>query len=80
MAATEENWIITLSHHRPIEEVAEDIKDAGFQIDRILRTINVILARGELNALANVRLIVGVTDVSRDHRVRLTSRAADFRP
>jgi hypothetical protein len=58
--------VITTSGKRSIHEVARDLKDAGFEVDQVLDSINVVTGKGDAGKLRSVKDVV---DVSGDNPV-----------
>lgn len=61
-----ESLVITTSGKRSIHEVARDLKDAGFEVDEVLDSINVVTGRGDAGKLRSVQDVV---DVSGDNPI-----------
>ena len=61
--------IITTSGERAVNDVAEDLRAAGFAVDRVLDEIGCITGAGDEKAVAKARKIRGVTDVSPDEQI-----------
>jgi len=58
-----ESLVITTSGKRSIHDVARDLKDAGFEVDQVLDSINVVTGKGDAGKL---RSVADVVDVSGD--------------
>jgi len=61
-----ESLVITTSGKRSIHEVARDLKDAGFEVEQVLDSINVVTGKGDAGKLRSVQDVV---DVSGDNPV-----------
>lgn len=61
-----ESLVITTSGKRSIHDVARDLKDAGFEVDQVLDSINVVTGKGDAGKL---RSVPDVVDVSGDNPV-----------
>ena len=67
--AKKQPMVITISGDRSIHEVASDLKAAGFDVEQVLESVNVVTGSGHANAKERLRSISGVVDVSDDHPV-----------
>jgi hypothetical protein len=61
--------VITLSGDRPIHEVAGDLKAAGLSVDQVLTSTGIVTGSAPPEAVARLRNVRGVADVSPDHPV-----------
>ena len=61
--------VITLSGDRPIHEVADDLKAAGLSVDQVLTSTGIVTGSALPEAVARLRNVRGVADVSPDHPV-----------
>jgi hypothetical protein len=61
--------VVTVSGDRPIREVAKDLAKAGLEVDQILESIGVVTGRANPSAVARLRRVSGVADVSSDNPV-----------
>jgi hypothetical protein len=61
-----ESLVVTTSGKRSVHEVARDLKDAGFEVDQVLDSINVVTGKGDAGKLRSVQDVV---DVSGDNPV-----------
>lgn len=61
-----ESLVITTSGKRSIHDVARDLKDAGFEVEQVLDSINVVTGKGDAGKLRSVQDVV---DVSGDNPV-----------
>jgi hypothetical protein len=68
-AAAKSNWVVTMSGDRAIADVARELSKAGFSVDRTLDQIGVITGKSGEKALAKLRAIRGVADVSPEQKV-----------
>jgi hypothetical protein len=64
-------WVVTTSGDRPINDVASDVKAAGFVIDEVLEAIGIITGSATDSVAEAVRAIPGVADVSLDQPVQI---------
>lgn len=62
-------WIVTTSPDRPIRDVARDLEGAGFSVGNVLDEIQCIIGTAADDAVARVRAVDGVKDVSPDEPV-----------
>jgi hypothetical protein len=62
-------WIVTMSHERPIKEVAKDLSDAGFAVHDVLEEIGSIIGAAADDVASKLRSIPGVLDVSPDRPI-----------
>jgi hypothetical protein len=69
--AESKRWIVTTSGDRPLNDVARDIKAAGFVIDEVLDQIGIITGSATDSVAEAIRDIPGVADVSLDVPVDL---------
>lgn len=67
--AKKQPMVITISGDRSIHQVASDLEAAGFDVEQILESVNVVTGSGHANAKEHLRSISGVVDVSDDHPV-----------
>jgi hypothetical protein len=56
-----ESLVITTSGKRSIHEVARDLKDAGFEVEQVLDSINVVTGKGDAGKLRSVQDVVDVS-------------------
>lgn len=61
-----QSLVITTSGKRSIHEVARDLKDAGFEVEQVLDSINVVTGKGDPGKL---RSVADVVDVSGDNPI-----------
>ncbi len=59
-------WIVTASSDRPIHDIAKDLADAGLKDIQILQEVGIIIGSSEDEAVAKLRKVRGVKDVSLD--------------
>lgn len=64
-----QSLVITVSGDRGINEVSDDLKAAGVEVEQILETIGVVTGTAHARNVARLRRIRGVTDVSPGHDV-----------
>ena len=62
-----QSLVITTSGDRPIDEVAGDLKAAGFDVDQVLEQIGSITGSAHPDSLEHLRGVAGVSDVSPDY-------------
>lgn len=62
----EKKWIVTTSTDRPISDITNDLRKAGFVVGEVLEEIGSITGAAGDDALTQVRSIPGVVDVSPD--------------
>jgi hypothetical protein len=58
--------IVTASRDRPIHDIAKDLADAGLKDVQVLQEIGIIIGSSEDEAVAKLRKVRGVKDVSPD--------------
>jgi hypothetical protein len=61
--------VVTLTGNRPIHEVAGDLKAAGLSVDQVLTSTGIVTGSAHPEAVARLRKVRGVGDVSPDHPV-----------
>lgn len=59
-------WVVLTSDDRPIAEIVQDLKRAGFVVGEVLDEIGSITGRADPAAVQRIRAIPGVIDVSPD--------------
>jgi len=59
-------WIVTASSDRSIHDIAKDLADAGLKDIQILQEVGIIIGSSEDEAVAKLRKVRGVKDVSLD--------------
>jgi len=64
-------WIVTTSSDRPIEDIADDLKKAGFSVERVLAEIGSITGAAADETVTKLRSIPGVVDVSPDSPIEI---------
>lgn len=62
-------WILTTSGDRPLDDIARDAQQKGFDIGSILEEIGCITGKAEDDTAERLRDIAGVTDVSPDPEI-----------
>ncbi len=65
MAKTK-TWIITTGGDRPMRDIAKDLAVAGLKRGRVLKEVGSITGSAEDKAVAKLRKVRGVIDVSPD--------------
>jgi hypothetical protein len=61
--------VITLSGERPAGEVTAELEAAGFTVGQVLSEVGVVTGSAGRGALARLRAVRGVADVSPDHAI-----------
>ena len=61
--------VITMSGERPIDEVVNDLRAAGLEVDQVLETVGSVTGSAHPATTERLRSIPGVADVSPDHPV-----------
>jgi len=61
--------IITVSRDRPIQDVVNDLKSAGFDVDQVLEFTGTVTGAAHPLTADRLRSVRGVADVSPDHPV-----------
>jgi hypothetical protein len=69
--AENKRWIVTTSSDRPINEIAEDLKKAGFSIGRVMERVGSISGTAAEDIVTKLRSIPGVVHVSPDRPVAI---------
>ena len=64
---TKQPMVITVSGDRPIHEVANDLRAAGFDVDQVLESIGSVTGSAHPKNAKRLRSVPGVLDVSPDH-------------
>jgi hypothetical protein len=67
--AKKQSLVITTSGNRSVKDVARDLKDAGFDVEEVLESINVVTGKGTADSKDKLRSIQDVVDVSEDQPV-----------
>lgn len=67
--ARRKQWIVTTSTDRPVRDVAKDLTAAGFAVADVYPEIQSISGTANDEAMARVRKVGGVIDVSPDQPV-----------
>lgn len=67
--AKKQSLVITTSGNRSIKDVARDLKKAGFDVEQVLESINVVTGKGQAGSEGKLRSVKDVVDVSEDHPV-----------
>jgi len=60
--------VVVVSGDRPVHQVADDLKHAGFEVDQVLHGINQVTGRAAPTLKKRLRAIDGVADVSETHQ------------
>ena len=58
--------IVTIDQERSLEDVSKDLADAGLVVGQVLEEIGCITGSAPARAVARLRKVRGVTDVSPD--------------
>jgi hypothetical protein len=64
--AQQKRWWVTAAPDAPLDEIAREVADAGFEVDDVLSAIACITGSAEPAVAERVRSIPGVTDVSEE--------------
>ena len=67
--AESKQWVVTTSDDRPINDVASDMKAAGFAIDQVIEQIGIVTGSATYSVAEAMRAIPGIADVSPDQPV-----------
>lgn len=62
-------WVVTLSGERGLAEVRRALGEAGFEAEQVLPEIGILTGRCPAGAVAGLRGIPGVADVSPEHGI-----------
>ncbi len=57
-------WVVTASAERPLEAVAADLANAGFEVQHVLTEMGVIAGSADEKVVAILRTLPGVLDIS----------------
>jgi len=57
-----------VSPSRPVEEVARDLKQAGFRVDQVLHAIGQVTGQAAPNLKRRLKSIRGVDDITDTHK------------
>ena len=80
-ALDERSMIVTLGPTADMSAMTEEMRDAGFEIERCLEAINIVTGRGKPHVIAQLRKMVGVVSVEREEVVHLDpSEVTDMGP
>jgi hypothetical protein len=66
---TRQTFIVTLSGARPVQEVVNDLKAGGLEVDQVMDAIGTVTGSAKSQTLERLRQVNGVTDISPDHPV-----------
>ncbi len=69
--ANETKWIVTTSSYRPIQDIAQDLADAGLENIQILHEIGIVTGSKDESIEEKLRKVPGVKDVSRDTSIEI---------
>ena len=69
--AGQKGWIVTTSPARAIEDIAGDLRSAGFSVGRVLAEIGSITGAAAEETIVRLRAIAGVVDVSPDRPIEI---------
>lgn len=75
--ADSKGWIVTTSDDRPIADIANDLKAAGFSVGHVLEEVGSITGAAAEDTLAKLRSIKGVVDVSPDTPIDIGPPGSD---
>jgi hypothetical protein len=59
--------VVVASGARPVDEVATDLKKAGFEVDQVLQGIGQVIGHASPSLKERLKRIHGVADVSETH-------------
>ena len=65
--APAESLVVVVSGERPLQDVAADLRRAGFEIDQMLDAIDLVTGRAAPGLRTRLAKIKGVKDVSEEH-------------
>jgi hypothetical protein len=72
-----ESLVVTTSGKRSVHDVARDLKDAGFEVDQVLDSINVVTGKGHAGSEHKLRSVKDVIDVAEDSPVDIGPPGSD---
>jgi hypothetical protein len=61
------DMVVVVSGGHPVDQVASELKNAGFEVDQVLHAINQVTGRAAPDLKPRLRRIEGVEDVSDAH-------------
>jgi uncharacterized protein with ACT and thioredoxin-like domain len=64
--AKEKKFIVTTGGDRPIQDIAKELADAGLKGVEVLQEIGSITGSAEEEAVAKLRKVRGIVDISQD--------------
>ena len=62
-------WIVTTDGERPLDDVVRELASAGLAVEQVLDAIGLITGTADGSALAALRAVRGVADVSPDEAI-----------
>jgi len=69
--AEQKGWIVTISPDRAIEDIASDLRSAGFSVSRVLEAVGCITGTAAEETVPRLRAIPGVVHVSPDRPIAI---------
>jgi uncharacterized protein with ACT and thioredoxin-like domain len=76
--ANEKTWIITIGGDRPIQDIAEELANAGLKNVQILQQIGSITGSADEEDVRKMRKIHGVVDISPERRIDIGPPGSSF--
>ena len=76
--AEKRGWVVTTSQERTMDDVAKDLRKAGFTVEQVLEEIGSITGGAGEDIAEKVRSIPGVLDVSPDAPVDIGPPDSDL--
>jgi hypothetical protein len=67
--AKEKKWIVTTGGDRPIQDIARELADAGLKDIQVLEEVGSITGSANDEAVAKLRKVRGIVDISKDIHV-----------
>jgi len=64
--AQNKSWIVTTSGERSMNDITNDLKEAGFTVGNVLEEVGSITGAAAEETVSKLRSIAGVVDVSPD--------------
>ena len=64
-------WIVTTSSERAINDIASDLRNAGFAVGRVLEEVGSITGEAADDTITRLRAIPGVVNVSPDRPISI---------
>ncbi len=73
--STDQQWIITIDHEKPIAQVVKQLEGKGLSVHSILADISCVTGSAPESNLQSLRAVDGVLDIAADFPVQLDTAA-----